>query len=200
VPRPRPFYTGGLTDVSCVTTSYCLVTGFYSTSFDSSTFSYAALWTGTKFRLLGSPGGGGLNTVSCVSTSFCLALTAGPPAEIWNGKSWRPAAPLRGSFGDGPGITAVSCASRSACLAVGNYLASGGPQGSEGLNVAEWYNGSSWRLITPAGAGGGLADVSCTSPARCMAVGLVQVGLVGERTLADRWNGSRWTHLATPSP
>jgi hypothetical protein len=198
VPRPSPFYSGELSDVSCATATYCLVTGFYYTSVQSNSSSFAELWNGTRFRLL-TPPGGGLNTVSCVSTSFCLALT-GTAAEIWNGRAWRTGARLRGSFGYGPGITAVSCASTKACMAVGNYLTSGGPQGYEGFNVAEWWNGSSWRWLSPAGAGGGLADVSCTSPTRCMAAGLVPSGLVSQHTLAERWTGSRWQLLATPNP
>jgi hypothetical protein len=198
VPLPSPFYSGELTDVSCATATYCLLTGFYYTSVQSNSASFADLWNGTKLRLLSAPGDG-LNTVSCASTSFCMALT-GSGAEIWNGKTWRTGAKFSGTFGFGPGITAVSCVSKSACLAVGNYLASGGPQGVEGFNVAEWWNGSSWRRLDPAGAGGGLADVSCTSATRCMAVGLAPAGQVAEHTLAERWNGSGWQILGTPNP
>jgi len=198
VSLPRKSYSGELTDVSCATSAYCLVTGFDYPSAESNSSSFAGLWNGRKFRLLTAPGGG-LNTVSCVSTSFCLAVTS-TAAEIWNGRAWRTGARLRGSSGYGPGITAVSCATRSACMAVGNYLTGGGPQGVQGFNAAEWWNGSSWRRLSPAGAGGGLADVSCTSPTSCMAVGLVQTALVSEHTLAERWNGTRWQLLATPNP
>ncbi len=69
-----------------------------------------------------------------------------------------------------------------------------------GFNVAEFWNGSSWRLLDPVGAGGGLADVSCASPTRCMAAGSAPAGQVGEHTLAERWRGSRWRLLATPNP
>jgi hypothetical protein len=199
LPLPSPFYSGELTDVSCATASYCLVTGFYFTAVQSNSSSFAELWNGTKFRLLRPPGGG-LNTVSCLSTSFCLTLT-GSAAEIWTGKGWRTTSTFRGSFGFGPGLVALSCVRTSACMAVGNYLGSGGPQLIEGFNVAEWWNGSSWRrLTTPAGAGGGLADVSCTSPTRCMAAGLAPAGQLGEHTLAEQWNGSSWRLLATPNP
>jgi hypothetical protein len=136
-----------LTDVSCAAAAYCLVAGFYFADEQGASRSFADLWNGTRFRLLAPPGGG-LNTVSCPSTSFCMALT-GRAAEIWNGRTWRTAAAFRGSFGFGPGITAVSCASRSACMAVGTYLASGGPHGIEGLNVAQFWNGSTWRRLTP---------------------------------------------------
>ena len=79
-------------------------------------------------------------------------------------------------------------------------LSAGGPQLIDGFNVAEFWNGYSWRLLDPVGPGGGLADVSYTSPTRCMATGSVPVGLVGQHTLAERWNGSSWRLLATPNP
>jgi hypothetical protein len=204
-PQPHSSKGGEFGDVSCATPTYCLATGYYFTNPEGGSYAYAVLWNGSKFRLL-TPPGGGLGQVSCVSTTFCLALagpnsgTTGNTAEIWNGKTWRSAGSLPGTFGYGPGISGLSCASKSACMAVGNYLTSGGPQGVEPFNVAEWWNGKTWRATTPAGAGGGLADVSCTSPTRCMAAGSVQSGLVTVHTMAQVWNGSRWRLLPTPNP
>jgi hypothetical protein len=85
-------------------------------------------------------------------------------------------------------------------MAVGNYLAKGGPQGIEGFNVAEFWHGSTWRILSTAGPGGSLADVSCTSMARCMAVGQAPAGQVGTRAIAEQWNGKSWRLLATRNP
>ena len=197
VPRPGEFVSGGLTDVSCASSTDCLATGFYFPTVQGNGNSLAELWNGTSWRLL-TPPGIELDTVSCRSTSFCMAA-GDDTAEIWNGKRWR-TQKLPGSFGMGPGIIAVSCVSRSACMAVGHYLAKGGPEGVEGLNVAEFWNGSTWRILSTAGPGGGLADVSCTSVTRCIAVGEAPAGQVGTRTLAERWNGKSWRLLTTRNP
>jgi hypothetical protein len=77
-------------------------------------------------------------------------------------------------------------------MAVGNYLTNGG---AIGHNVAEFWNGSTWRILRTAGPGGGLTDVSCTRASRCMAV-----GQAGTLTLAEQWNGARWRLLKTPNP
>jgi hypothetical protein len=195
IPEPSPS-AGLLTDVSCASAIDCMATGSFFPDPHGNPISLSELWNGTKWRRLHPPGGG-LNTVSCTSASFCMALGK-DTAAIWNGRRWR-TQKLPGSFGFGPGITAVSCSRASACMAVGNYLASG-PQGIRGFNVAEFWNGTRWRRLATPGRGGGLADVSCTRPARCMAVGLVQASQVGTRTVAMRWNGTRWHLLATPNP
>ena len=198
LPLPSTFYSGELTDVSCATATYCLVTGFYFPSVQANSASFAELWNGTKWRLLNAPGGG-LNTVSCLTTTFCMGLT-GTGGEIWNGTRWQGAGSFAGSFGFGPGIVAVSCASKSACLAAGNYLAAGGPQLIAGYNVAEYWNGSSWKRLSPAGPGGGMADAACSSRTGCMAAGFTPAGQLGDHTLAELWNGVRWRLLATRNP
>src|SRR5262249_29087953 len=164
VPLPLPNVGGELTDVSCSSSAHCMATGFYFTSKQSSPVSLAELWNGTRWRPLRPPGGG-LNAVSCTSRLFCMAMGK-DTAAIWNGKKWR-TQKLPGPFGFGPGITAVSCVRASACMAVGNYLAST-PKGLAGFNVAGSWNGSRWRRLPTPGLGGGLADVSCTRPTRCM--------------------------------
>lgn len=196
VPLPSPNVGGGLTDVSCSSSAHCMATGSYFTSKQSNPVSLAELWNGTTWRALRPPGGG-LSTVSCTSRVFCMAMGQGT-AVIWNGKKWR-TQELPGLFGFGPGITAVSCVRASACMAVGNYLAST-PKGIVGFNVAASWNGSRWRRLPTPGPGGGLANVSCTSPTRCMATGQAPAGQVATRTLAMRWNGTRWLLLATPNP
>jgi hypothetical protein len=54
----------------------------------------------------------------------------------------------------------------------------------------------------PAARAGGarLLGVSCTSPARCMAVGSRAAAAQGTRTLAERWSAGRWRIVATPNP
>ena len=139
--------------------------------------------------------------VSCPATNSCMAVgTYGKAsgvganlAEQWNGTSWRilripnpPGSVASALFG-------VSCSSLSACTAVGSSGTSSGASRA----LAERWNGTRWAIqATPAPAGGGgfLNAVSCTSPSACTAVGSSSSG-----TLAERWNGSSWAIQATPS-
>ncbi len=108
-----------------------------------------------------------------------------------------PAAPLNSV------LWAVSCPSNTSCFTVGNTTV-----GSSGTThpLAERLSGGTWSLQTPpapAGATGSqLVSVSCSSPSSCIAVG--DFNPPGDRTasLAERWNGTRWTitHVPSPSP
>jgi hypothetical protein len=71
--------------------------------------------------------------------------------------------------------------------------------------LAERWNGTRWsieRTLDPGGSvGSSLAGVSCTSTATCTAVGSINLlppGTPG--SLAERWEGSRWSLQTTPSP
>jgi hypothetical protein len=97
-------------------------------------------------------------------------------------------------------LNGVSCTSARACIAVG-----GPPLGLPGraITIAERWDGRRWGIQptpNPRGAAGAsLWGVSCPSPRMCMAVGLELAGKIF-RTLAERWNGSRWSIEPTPSP
>jgi hypothetical protein len=95
----------------------------------------------------------------------------------------------------------LSCASAGFCIAVGGYdLSSGG-----GKSFAERWDGSSWSLeatLSVAGASDTqLMGVSCTSPRACFAVGEYNPSgsQPRQRTLVERWNGTRWSAERTPS-
>ena len=118
-------------------------------------------------------------------------------AERWNGHTWR-IQPTPSPAGGGA-LNSVSCTSRSACTAVGGT--------ASGSVLAERWNGTTWTIQptpNPAGAAQSfLLAVSCTSPSACIAAGAYsttssQSGPV--RSLAERWNGKRWTILPTPNP
>ena len=120
-------------------------------------------------------------------------------AESWNGAAWRPlAAPTPGGSG---ALAGVSCTSSPACTAVGDRAVSS-PTLFMGT-LAERWNGTRWTAQptpNPRGAStAGFSAVSCTRPAACMAVGSSedQVGEF-ETSVAEAWNGTRWTPLHTP--
>lgn len=97
-----------------------------------------------------------------------------------------------------PGVLqAVSCTSRNACTAVGS---------TAGHTLAVRRDGASWTVQStpnPDGAqSSSLSGVSCTSPSACMAVGQYtdSASNGNQKTLAERWDGTRWSILYTPTP
>jgi hypothetical protein len=70
--------------------------------------------------------------------------------------------------------------------------------------LAELWNGRRWRIVptpNPAGGGGALGSVSCTSPSACTAAGFAVDNSGNEAgTLGERWNGTKWSLQATPTP
>ncbi len=95
-------------------------------------------------------------------------------------------------------LSAVSCSSASDCFAVGT--------GGTGTFMEHW-NGASWSIVaSPSPAG--LADVellgvSCTSSTNCFAVGDASVETSTtstSKTLIERWDGTRWSIVASPTP
>ncbi len=154
-----------------------------------------------------TPDVGGANAweftaVSCTSPNGCMAvgfLSAGPSqllSETRTPSGWtvQPVPePQNGSL-----LLGVSCVRASLCIAVGDTPAGGGSG-----PLAERWNGSVWTILaapTPAGATfSQLNAVSCTSAARCLAVGDTQAG--GKQVpLAEVWNGSGWKIKRPPKP
>ncbi len=68
-----------------------------------------------------------------------------------------------------------------------------GGGGTSAPDLAERWNGRTWRLTRTGGRG--FSDVSCPAPRRCIAVG--QAGLL---TLIERWNDTRWRRLTSVNP
>ena len=95
---------------------------------------------------------------------------------------------------------AATTTPQGTAFAVGEYqnLAAGTESA-----LAEHFDGSVWRITsTPALAGTDLVEfdgVAATSDTNAWLVGLKRV--TGEyRTLAEHWNGTRWTVVTTPNP
>jgi hypothetical protein len=155
---------------------------------------------GSNWNTLNVPGIGNkwasLHGISCGSETDCLAVgevKGKPLVESLSGTKWhRVAAPqVRHAL-----LYAVSCTDLDQCMVVGSV------KQSPRLGVAELWNGQSWkRERTPKlahGHRGVLADVSCTAPDACVAVGAYR-GSAGSQPLAERWNGRRWSLLSTAS-
>jgi hypothetical protein len=129
----------------------------------------------------------GLVSVAAVPA---LSLPGALPARSDASSAWKVQAtpnpkPERGS------LSAVSCTSSTSCRAVGGTL-------------AEAWNGITWKAqTTPKPAGGtspDLTGVSCTAANACEAVGDYSDSSGDQVTLAERWNGTKWSVQTTPNP
>src|SRR5262249_49880278 len=88
------------------------------------------------------------------------------------------------------------------CFAVGSFDL-GGPGNPDALKVH--WNGTSFSLTyeKKPTAVNVLFGVSCVSAANCTAVGRTQTVFPSRgatRTMVERWNGTKWTRLLSPSP
>ena len=187
--------TPDLHGVSCPAAGFCAAVGSYNLAFGQ--VSIAQVWNGhgwasQRFPVPLGAFSASLDQVSCTSPRFCEAVgtaTIGGRtvtlAAAWNGTSWH----LQHTPNP-PGSTfvqlhTVSCASLTFCEAWG-----GGNSANGGPELAEQWNGSSWRLQTvPPNVT--VNSVSCVSATVCEAVG---------NSAAFAWNGSSWTAQTLPSP
>jgi hypothetical protein len=103
-------------------------------------------------------------------------------------------------------LRAVSCLSASACIAAGSANI-GYYEEPNTVPIVESWNGATWSTQTvPAPEVGisepdaGLSGVSCTSSAACTAVGSYENGSSRLVTLAEVWNGTKWSIQSTPNP
>ena len=181
--------------MSCPAAGFCAAVGSYNLAFGQ--VSIAQVWNGhgwasQRFPVPLGAFSASLDQVSCTSPRFCEAVgtaTIGGRtvtlAAAWNGTSWH----LQHTPNP-PGSTfvqlhTVSCASPTFCEAWG-----GGNSANGGPELAEQWNGSSWRLQTvPPNVT--VNSVSCVSATVCEAVG---------NSAAFAWNGSSWTAQTLPSP
>ena len=94
----------------------------------------------------------------------------------------------------------------------GAWLLPGGRPAGRNHPVAARWNGRTWRAErvprpAPAPQNLALAAVSCATARACMAVGDASRGAQAmpspayrDATLVERWNGSRWRIIPSPSP
>jgi hypothetical protein len=190
VPAPAGGTGGVLAGVSCESARACTSVGSYTTK-AGKRLTLAETWNGTRWRARPTPDPKGaasaqLNDVSCLSVRACAAVGVStvnvivgkqsvpeprPLAEIWNGTSWHIVSTPKVKGAVSSVLDGVSCTSARACTAVGSWVNSIGGI----LAVVEAWNGTRWKLQTPASPPGsvdsGLGGVSCRPATFCTAVG-----------------------------
>jgi hypothetical protein len=209
-PNPTGAQSSGLSGVSCASATACSDFGWYGATRVTST----EFWNGSKWtiELPPNPPGAsssGLHGVSCTSATACTAVghyvnsaaTGWTLAEIWNGSKWTFELPPNPPRAKNSGLSGVSCTSATACTAVGHYVNSADTR----VTLAEIWNGSKWTFELPpnppSASSSGLSGVSCTSATSCTAVGgYTNRAETRWSTLAEVWNGSKWTIKLTANP
>ena len=158
-PSPPNLFVSG---VSCPSAKRCAAIGSAGAPVAGpANASYAELWNGTAWSVVGVPPRKGLGTdllgVSCGSAANCAAVgvaskdgseqTSQAVADVYDGRSWTPRSVPALPRGGTSQFQGVSCASVSFCAAVGE---GGGPGGNVFSSAAltGFWNGKSWRLVT----------------------------------------------------
>jgi hypothetical protein len=214
---------GDLNRVTCPNARECWATGRYGYSLWPGGKPFFAHWNGTAWSAAAvplprrsDPDASAISMPSCASATDCWAvgyagvsvrggLRFGPLAVHWNGSAWSLApVPGEGTVSD---LSTVSCHAAGDCWAIGSWA--GGPGIAKGGTLTEHWNGTRWSVVrTPTDTSGppgdvageatvvtgpGIVDLSCATPAACMAVGTSR----GAHAFAERWTGSSWV-LAPP--
>jgi hypothetical protein len=172
-------------------------------------------WNGTSWSLQNavepndSSGGSYPGGVSCSSPRACTSVgeafngsgdLADGWVQAWNGTKWSNRRTPNPKGAIASVLTAVSCSSAPscACTAVGYYS-----NGSAFLSFADCWSGGAWSVErTPAPKGSTAAELggaSCSSPPGiCTAVGSDTNSSGTAVTLAEGWNGTKWSIQRTP--
>ena len=205
---PNPSSDSALSGVSCSSATACTAVGSALDGSGNQTM-LVERWNGTSWTIQPTPIPAGaewsfLSAVSCSSATACTAVGvyendlghATTVAETWDGTSWT----IQSSGLIGFELLGVSCLSATSCTAVGEDVTSSDLE----VTLAEVWNGTSWTVQStpnPTGAEGStLYAVSCTSATACTAVGDYANSSAAQVSLAEVWNGARWTVQSTPTP
>lgn len=205
--------------VSCVRSDACIAVGSqWRLGSYQTLVTLAEYWDGTSWSVMTTPNPPGLEEgskknrfatldgVSCYSTSLCIAVghyrgsseAVAPLSLRWNGASWEELSTPKPSGATEATLSAVSCTSSTNCVAVGDYVNGSGTR----MTLAMRWNGTKWEeqsTPNPAGASASqLSGISCPTSTFCAAVGHFKSGS-NEKTLAERWNGTKWEEQSTPS-
>ena len=140
-----------LSDVSCVSASFCMAVGLSGTG----TATLAEPWNGSSWSIANIPPlptatTSFLSGVSCPSVGFCMVVGnyynssgGGMLADTWNGSAWSAvAAPALPTGTNSGSLSGVSCPSAGFCVAVGSYYNSSG-----GGEFADTWSGSAWSAV-----------------------------------------------------
>jgi hypothetical protein len=197
---------GRLQGVACASSKSCVAVGGRSPTSSGPGGTLAEKWNGTTWSVVKSPDPAGstgavLNGVACTSAKNCLAVgnyftsshTTLPAAERWNGSKWSVVSVPAPSGATDASLGAISCAGATNCQAVGI---------SGDNTLAESWNGAKWKIVSSPSPVPGkpnvLSGIACPATSECWAVGYYfPTNFSG--SLTEKWNGSKWSVVTTPT-
>jgi hypothetical protein len=200
-----------LFDVEAVSASDVWAVGVQQDDFDEPTEMLIEHWDGTSWKAVPGPSsladaaGAYLQGLARIPGSTRLWAVGGAKLDFGqpsqpvvlrsNGTVWKVVASP--SFVDGGGLQGVAAIDATHAMAVGSSNA-----GSKDATLAETWNGSTWTTVAtpnPKASSNRLEHISLSSRgAEGWAVGTIwRKGHYA--TLAQRWDGSTWSTVATPS-
>jgi hypothetical protein len=201
-----------LAAVSCNEVKSCTAAGRYVNS-SNVEVPLAERWNGTTWSIQETkiPTGAKSSSLSAISCSASEACTATgryvnsssvelPLVERWNGATWAIQEIITPTEGEATSVAGVVCTATKECIAVGGYTI----KGTVHKLLAEHWNGTTWSIhstpSTKRKAGVDLYGVSCPETKLCTAVGEYEESSGAFVTLAEQWNGTKWSAQATPNP
>jgi hypothetical protein len=219
LPNPSGGYGYEFSAVSCPTAKNCVVTGAYILSGSGRTAGYAEVLSGGKWKVYKLPGvvsssrNSIIQQLSCISVTSCVAVGSygnsttpigspanGSVAEFWNGKRWSDTMLATPAGSKGAWLYGLSCTRSRFCLAVGGRRLANGKI----TPLAEAWSAATgrWKAAFPSATGSDpvLENVSCTSAARCLAVGGGDEATAKTSPFSASWNGKTWKYQEFPAP
>ena len=186
VATPSPMHSNLLSNVSCVSASFCMATGSSMGEMSAGPPEQAPIaltWNGSAWSTVpGVESTFRIVDVACASTTFCVLIgTAWAEYQPYSARHWNGTALTTVALPDGVVgfLSAVTCTSATFCLAVGQSSSTPAQ-----TLVLKW-NGTAWSRETSPNATSTfaqqLSDISCDVGGRCVAVGQV--------TLTETQNG-----------
>ena len=193
VPTPGVPGGSGFAGVACAQSSRCFAVGSRSTGQPVIAQSDGAAWSVVTSPT--APGVAELSGVACPAVTSCFAVggtSVGSEAAAllahWDGTGWSRMSAARGISGP-YNLHGVACAGPSNCFAVGE---------SHTSTVVLGWDGTAWSFVATPNPQtlNTLSAVACVSSTTCAAVGTHAF----MATLADQWDGARWTPQPSPNP
>lgn len=221
VPTPVPAKSADseLLGVSCPSPASCMAAGDQNFNTDRGPATgLTERWDGTRWKVVPAAAPPGTSSllagVSCRAATDCTAVGWSAPTvgsgqftliSHWDGTRWRVASSPNPPKAVQSTLFGVACPAATACIATGEFFTEQNiTNGSGSRNLGEQWDGTNWSLSAvrnPPGSGDDqLSGISCTAAQQCMAVGSTAMAGGPLLTLAQQWNGQRWSVLATPNP
>ena len=135
--------------------------------------------------------------LDCFSKTLCYAFDT-HDIHTWDGTSWSITVPPPPRPSPGPGAAIswddISCPTPTTCLVVGHQVAGWNTLGP----AAARYAGGTWTM-TPLPEGlERTTQISCASPAACLAIGQLNSSVLPSEAVA--WIGNQWVEVDAPPP